>query len=198
MWTVICARYAAGQPAQHEQRLRIREVVGDVVETQEIFAFTSFMLPALIAARSTLAACPVTRTASSRVCTPSFHMSEATYRFTVERVRSSDAAISRWSSLRRSGQGPSALADSKAWGALEGLVGGRSCEAPFRLVAEGFLAIRKQDQTWRTEAGLGRSLSWNQSIAETRFPPIPAKGRRAGGRNRLGRPVEAPVRLPDS
>ena len=33
--------------------MRIREVVGDVVETQEVFAFTSFMLPDLIAARST-------------------------------------------------------------------------------------------------------------------------------------------------
>jgi hypothetical protein len=49
----LCPGYAAGQAAQDELRLRIREVVGDVVETQEIFAFTSFMLPDLIAARST-------------------------------------------------------------------------------------------------------------------------------------------------
>ena len=49
----LCPGYAAGQAAQDELRLRIREVVGDVVETQEVFAFTSFMLPDLIAARST-------------------------------------------------------------------------------------------------------------------------------------------------
>ena len=49
----LCPGYAAGQAAQDELRMRIREVVGDVVETQEVFAFTSFMLPDLIAARST-------------------------------------------------------------------------------------------------------------------------------------------------
>ena len=49
----LCPGYAAGQAAQEELRLRIGEVVGDAVETQEIFAFTSFMLPDLIAARST-------------------------------------------------------------------------------------------------------------------------------------------------
>ena len=44
--------YAAGQAAQDDLRLRIRDVVGDVVETQEIFAFTSFTLPDLIEVRS--------------------------------------------------------------------------------------------------------------------------------------------------
>lgn len=38
----LCPGYAAGQAAQDERRLRIRDVVGDAVETHEVFAFTSF------------------------------------------------------------------------------------------------------------------------------------------------------------
>ncbi|MET1011039.1 MAG: hypothetical protein ABWY83_01540 [Actinomycetota bacterium] len=49
----LCPGYAAGQAVQGELRLRIGEVVGDAQESQEIFEFTSFMLPDLIAARST-------------------------------------------------------------------------------------------------------------------------------------------------
>jgi hypothetical protein len=49
----LCPGYAAGQAAQGELRLRIGEVVGDAQESQEIFEFASFMLPDLIAARST-------------------------------------------------------------------------------------------------------------------------------------------------
>jgi len=49
----LCPGYAAGQAAQGDLRLRIGEVVGDAEESQEIFEFTSFMLPDLIAARST-------------------------------------------------------------------------------------------------------------------------------------------------
>jgi hypothetical protein len=49
----LCPGFAAGQAAQDELRLRIGEVVGDSEESQEIFDFTSFVLPDLIEARST-------------------------------------------------------------------------------------------------------------------------------------------------
>lgn len=48
----LCPGYAPGQAAQDELRLRIGEAVGDSEESQEIFDFTSFVLPDLIAARS--------------------------------------------------------------------------------------------------------------------------------------------------
>lgn len=44
--------YAHGQAAQDELRRRIREVVGDAEESQEIFDSVSFVLPDLIAIRS--------------------------------------------------------------------------------------------------------------------------------------------------
>ena len=49
----LCPGYAAGQAAQDALRLRIGEVVGDAEESQDIFDFTSFVLPDLIDARST-------------------------------------------------------------------------------------------------------------------------------------------------
>ena len=49
----LCPGYAAGQAAQDELRLRIGEVVGDSEESQEIFDFTTFVLPDLLEARST-------------------------------------------------------------------------------------------------------------------------------------------------
>lgn len=49
----LCPGFAAGQAAQHELRRRIGEVVGDSEESQEIFDFTSFVMPDLIEARST-------------------------------------------------------------------------------------------------------------------------------------------------
>jgi hypothetical protein len=49
----LCPGYAPGQAAQGELRLRIGEAVGDSEESQEIFDFTSFVLPDLIEARAT-------------------------------------------------------------------------------------------------------------------------------------------------
>ena len=50
----LCPGYAAGEAAQDELRRRIAEVVGDAEESRLIFDSTSFVLPDLIASRSTL------------------------------------------------------------------------------------------------------------------------------------------------
>lgn len=50
----LCPGYASGQAAQDELRRRIGEIVGDAEESQEIFDSTTFVMPDLIAMRSTL------------------------------------------------------------------------------------------------------------------------------------------------
>ena len=51
----LCPGYTVGEAPQNDLRRKIREVVGDAVESQEIFDFTAFMLPDLIEARVTRA-----------------------------------------------------------------------------------------------------------------------------------------------
>ena len=49
----LCPGYAAGQAPQEQLRQLIGRVVRDADESQEIFDFTTFMLPDLIEARTT-------------------------------------------------------------------------------------------------------------------------------------------------
>jgi hypothetical protein len=50
----LCPGYAFGQAAQEGLRRRIGEVVGDAEESEDIFDSTTFVMPDLIAMRSTL------------------------------------------------------------------------------------------------------------------------------------------------
>ena len=50
----LCPGYASGQAAQEELRQRIGEIVGDAEESEDIFDSTTFVMPDLIAMRSTL------------------------------------------------------------------------------------------------------------------------------------------------
>jgi len=50
----LCPGHAHGQAAQEDLRRRIIEIVGDPEESREIFDSTEFVLPDLIAMRSTL------------------------------------------------------------------------------------------------------------------------------------------------